>query len=110
MTCHMCRIHAVALCLKSRVVLCVQDSHPCPAPCIVYVYLCMAHRPQACPELLRSLFPPPFPNFAAHRNHNLPHVPRIMRILNGYLAGWGAALAEPAYLAMKDWSVLGGCA
>ncbi|KAF5833811.1 hypothetical protein DUNSADRAFT_9758 [Dunaliella salina] len=37
------------------------------------------------------------------KNHNLPHVPRILRIINGYVAGLGASIAEPAYNTMRDW-------
>lgn len=37
------------------------------------------------------------------KNHNLPHVPRILRIIAGYVAGLGVSVAEPAYNNLVEW-------
>jgi hypothetical protein len=37
------------------------------------------------------------------RNHNLPHVPRLLRVMAGYVAGFAAGIAEPAYNNLRDW-------
>ncbi|KAJ9532619.1 hypothetical protein QJQ45_010734 [Haematococcus lacustris] len=41
--------------------------------------------------------------FVSGKNHNLPHVPRILRILAGYVAGATVSIAEPAFNTFMDW-------
>ncbi|KAJ9519027.1 hypothetical protein QJQ45_026294 [Haematococcus lacustris] len=41
--------------------------------------------------------------FVSGKNHNLPHVPRILRILAGYVAGATVSITEPAFNTFMDW-------
>jgi len=41
--------------------------------------------------------------FVSGKNHNLPHVPRILRVLAGYVAGTAVSVIEPIYLNLLEW-------
>jgi hypothetical protein len=56
---------------------------------------------------LPACLPDPQIFFVSGKNHNLPHVPRILRILAGYVAGAAVSIAEPAYKTFMDWWVRG---
>lgn len=41
--------------------------------------------------------------FVCCRNHNLPHVPRILRVIAGSIAGMAVSVAEPIYFNALEW-------
>jgi len=41
--------------------------------------------------------------FVSGKNHNLPHVPRLIRVLAGFVAGTAVSVVEPVYLNLREW-------
>jgi hypothetical protein len=45
--------------------------------------------------------------FVSGKNHNLPHVPRLVRMLTGYFAGMAVSIVEPVYNNLREWYIAG---
>jgi len=41
--------------------------------------------------------------FVSGKNHNLPHVPRILRVVAGFVAGTAVSVVEPIYHNLREW-------